>query len=96
MNWNDQLLKKLTATQHKPKAQSDAIHFACMIITDATMDDQLSEEDAYAFIACKQLIRSAFMQYLDDGRKDDWNDAIDAVKKDLMSLRKDEEDKDEA
>lgn len=44
----------------------------------------------------KQLIRSAFMQYLDDGRKDDWNDAIDAVKKDLMSLRKDKEDKDEA
>ncbi len=94
MNWNDQLLRKLMATQHKPKDQSDAIHFACMIITDATMDDQLSEEDAYTFIMCKQLIRSAFSQYLHDGRRSDWNDTMEAVKEDLINLSKNKEDRD--
>lgn len=94
MNWNDQLLRKLMATQHKPKDQSDAIHFACMIITDATMDCQLSEEDVYTFIMCKQLIRSAFSQYLQDGRRRDWNNTMEAVKRDLITLRKDKEDRD--
>jgi len=88
-------LKKLMATQHKPKAQSDAIHFACMVIMDKTMEDELTEEDVRTFVLSKKLIKSAFSIYLHDGRRVDWNDSMEAVKEDLINLGKDKEDNDE-
>ena len=93
MNWNDQLLRRMTATRHKPKDHEDVITFACAIIMDRP-DEDLNESEAYILMRCRDLIRSAFSIYLHDGRRGDWNDTMEAVKEDLINLSKNKEDRD--
>ncbi len=93
MNWNDQLLRKLMATVHKPNDQADAITFACAVIMPGALDE-LDGEDVLILHRCRKMILSAFSIYLHDGRRNDWNEAMEAVKEDLAELGKDKEDTD--
>ncbi len=93
MNWNDQLLRKLMATQHKPNDQADAITFACAVIMPGALDE-LDGEDVLILHRCRKMILSAFSQYLQDGRRRDWNNTMEAVKEDLINLSKNKEDRD--